>query len=193
MTQNISQFVAALQGDMARPNLFEVTLIFPAILGQVTASQTTSLLCKSSSLPGRSIGTLPLYYFGREIKLAGNSTFADWTLTILNDENFVIRNAFELWMSGINQHVANLRTIGLSPSQYMADLQVIQYGKTGNGLKGYNLIGCFPVDLSPIDLDWGSNDTAEEFTVSLAYQWWEASAPGGQTTTDTSSSPIVLP
>ncbi len=193
MPQNISQFRSALQGDMARPNLFEVTLIFPLLLGEAFASRQTSLLCKSASLPGRSLGTLPLFYFGREIKLAGNATFADWTLTIMNDEDFAIRNAFERWMSGINTHVSNLRTLGNNPNFYQADAQVIQYGKTGNGLKGYNLVGCFPVDVSSVDLDWGSNDTAEEFTVTLAYQWWEGNGPAGAATTDNTAGPVVLP
>jgi hypothetical protein len=31
----------------------------------------------------------------------------------------------------------------------------------------------FPLDLAPIDLDWGSNDTIEEFSVTFAYQYWE--------------------
>jgi hypothetical protein len=36
----------------------------------------------------------------------------------------------------------------------------------------------FPTDVSQIDVDWGSNDTIEEFTVTMAYQWWEAAAIG---------------
>jgi hypothetical protein len=34
----------------------------------------------------------------------------------------------------------------------------------------------FPQDVSPIDVDWGSNDTIEEFTITLSYQWWESVA-----------------
>jgi len=36
----------------------------------------------------------------------------------------------------------------------------------------------FPTDVSPIDVDWGSNDTIEEFTVTLSYQWWESVETG---------------
>lgn len=193
MAQNISNFRAALQGDLARPNLFEVTLIFPLLLGETYASRQVSLLCTSASLPGRSIGTLGVFYFGREIKLAGNTTFADWTITVLNDEDFAIRNAFERWQSGINTHVSNLRTLGNNPNFYQADIQIVQYGKLGNGLKGYNLVGAFPVDVSPIDVDWSTNDTAENFTVTLAYQWWEGAGPGGTLTTDAEAGPVVLP
>jgi hypothetical protein len=41
-------------------------------------------------------------------------------------------------------------------------------------LKKYKFIGLFPTDVSPIDVDWGSNDSIEEFTVTLSYQWWES-------------------
>lgn len=193
MPYNVSNFIAQLSGDGARSNLFEVTFNFPALLGEQNASRAMTLLCKSASLPGRSIGTVPLFYFGRELKFAGNATFADWTVTVINDEDFQIRNAFEVWMNAINTHVTNLRTIGTAPADYQVDAQIIQYGKAGNALKGYNMIGLFPVDLSPIDVDWGTNDTIEDFTITLAYQWWEASAPGGQLITDGESAPINLP
>jgi len=41
-------------------------------------------------------------------------------------------------------------------------------------LKKYRFVGLFPTDVSAIDVDWGSNDAIEEFTVSLSYQWWDA-------------------
>jgi hypothetical protein len=78
-------------------------------------------------------------------------------------------------MNGINSHGGNLRNaVATSPSGYSVDAKVDQYDKAGNILKTYKFVGAFPVDLSPIDLDWGSNDAIEEFTATLAYQWWES-------------------
>ena len=78
-------------------------------------------------------------------------------------------------MNGINSHGGNLRTATAgSPSGYSVDAKVDQYDKAGNVLKSYKFVGAFPVDLSPIDLDWGSNDSIEEFSATLAYQWWES-------------------
>jgi hypothetical protein len=115
-----------------------------------------------------------LYYFGRELKFAGNRTFTDWTLQIINDEDFTIRKALESWMNGINSHAGNVRTgAAAGPSGYTVDALVTQYGKTGDTLKTYKFVGMYPLDLAPIDLDWGSNDTIEEYAVTFAYQWWE--------------------
>jgi hypothetical protein len=78
-------------------------------------------------------------------------------------------------MNGINSHAGNVRAAGAqSPVGYTVDAEVTQYGKTGDTLKKYLFVGVYPLDLAPIDLDWGANDSIEEFTVTLAYQWWES-------------------
>lgn len=176
MAFNVAEFRANMIGDGARPNLFQVTLAFPAIASNGTAAgQKTTFMAKAAQLPGSTIGQVPVYYFGRELKFAGNRTFADWTLQILNDEDFTIRNSIESWMNAINSHAGNVRNSAANnPSSYTVDATVTQYGKTGEALKTYKFVGLYPIDLAPIELDWGSNDTIEEYGATFAYQWWEA-------------------
>lgn len=175
MAFNVAEFRANMIGDGARPNLFSVSLVFPTIVPNGTAAgQKTTFMAKTAQLPGSVIGNVPVYYFGREIKFAGNRTFADWTLTIINDEDFLIRSAIESWMNSINSNTSNIRSVNASnPSQYSVDANVTQYGKTGNILKSYKFVGMFPIDLAPIELDWSSNDSIEEYSVTFAYQQWE--------------------
>mgnify|MGYP006297085859 CR=1 FL=1 len=177
MAFNVAEFRSNMVGDGARPNLFSVSLIFPGLVVDGTlAGQKTTFMAKAAQLPGSSIGTVPVYYFGREMKFAGNRTFPDWTLQIINDEDFVIRNALEGWMNSINSHQGNLRnTAATTPTSYTTEASVTQFGKTGNSLKKYDFVGLFPIDIAPIDLDWGSNDTIEEYSVTFAYQYWTAS------------------
>jgi hypothetical protein len=175
MAFSVNEFRSQMQGDGARPNLFEVSMPFPAFALPGNAQTKMSFMCKTAQLPGSTLGIVPVQYFGRELKFVGNRTFVDWTVSVINDEDFVIRNAFERWMNGINTHATNLRTdTAITPSGYTVDSEVRQYGKTGDILKKYKFIGMFPTDLSPIDVDWGSNDTIEEFTVTFSYQWWES-------------------
>ncbi len=173
MAFNVYEFRSQMQGDGARPNLFEVQLTFPTFIAPGAAPRKVSFMCKSASLPGSTLGQVPLQYFGREVKLLGNRTFPDWSVTILNDEDFVVRNAFEKWMAGMNSHVSNIRAQWAGNSLgYATDAIVKQYGKKGDKLKSYTFVGMFPVDVSQIDLDWGANDTIEEYTVTFAYQYW---------------------
>jgi len=174
MAFNVAEFRSQLIGDGARPNLFSVSLVFPVIANDgARAGQTAQFMAKAAQLPGSSIGSIPMYYFGREMKFAGNRTFADWTVQIINDENFLIRNALESWMDAINSNEGNVRSASATnSSNYTSDAAVSQYGKTGNVLKKYNFVGMFPIDIAPIDLDWSSNDTIEEYSVTFAYQYW---------------------
>ena len=175
MAFNVTEFRSNMVGDGARPNLFSVSLTFPTITnGGVAASQKTTFMAKAAQLPGSSIGTVPVYYFGRELKFAGNRTFPDWTIQIINDEDFLIRNALENWMNAINSHQGNVRNQdALSNLNYTTQAKVEQFGKIGkSSIKSYDFVGLFPIDVAPIDLDWGSNDTIEEYSVTFAYQYW---------------------
>ncbi len=175
MPFDINQFRTSLTGDGARPNLFDIQLNYPSFvsLGGVAAPKAT-LMVRAAQLPGSTVGMVPVFYFGRESKLAGNRTYADWTIQILNDEDFLIRNAFEQWHNALSDPSGNIRDPGarVLDGGYGVDAAVTQYGKTGDVLKQYQIIGMFPVDISPIEVDWGANDVIEEFTVTLAYQYW---------------------
>jgi len=175
MAFNVNEFRSQMVGDGARPNLFEVSMPFPTFALPGNAQQKLTFMCKTAQLPGSTVNTVPVQYFGRELKFAGNRTFTDWTISVINDEDFIIRNAFERWMNGMNSHALNVRNpAAATPNGYTVDAGVTQFGKGGNTLKKYKFIGVFPTDLSPIDVDWGSNDVIEEFTVTLSYQWWES-------------------
>ena len=109
---------------------------------------------------------------GRQLKMAGDRTFAEWTTTIINDTDFAIRDAIERWMNGINGHNANT---GLAvPVAYEADLKVEQLDREGDIIKTYNFRGAYPQDLSPISLSFGDNDNIERFTCTWAFQYWES-------------------
>ena len=175
MAFSVNEFRSQMTGDGARPNLFEVSMPFPSFASPANAQTKLTFMCKTAQLPGSTVGVVPVNYFGRELKFVGNRTFADWTISIINDEDFIVRNAFERWMNGINSHNFNVRNpLALAPLGYSVDAEVSQFGKQGNTLKKYRFVGVYPTDITPIDVDWGSNDTIEEFSVTLTYQWWDA-------------------
>jgi hypothetical protein len=180
MAFNVNQFRTQLQGDGARPNLFEVQLGFPSyVTGRSTAAVKSTFMVKTAALPGSTLGMVTIPYFGREVKVAGNRTFADWSVTVINDEDFAIRNAMESWVRGISENVTNLRaSVARTSQQYGVDAMVYQFNKTGQRIKSYKFVGMVPTDVSQIDLDWGSNDTIEEFTVNFAFQYWESTDRG---------------
>lgn len=188
MAFNVATFRSSLQLDGARASLFDVTMNLPPSIGLSALNQDEiNFKARATSLPGDSVTSITVPYFGREIKVAGTRTFPDWSFTVINDEDFVIRNSLEKWMSSLNSHVGNLRAgVAATSRQYQADAWVRQYAKTGEMIKEYHVVGAFPTDVSAIDLDWASGDQIEEFTVTLSYQWWESVFQ--EPTTDTTGS-----
>ena len=183
MTFNINNFRSQLQFDGARPNYFEVQMAFPGnVLNAGTAAIKTTFMAKSAELPASMMGVAPLYYYGREVKLPGNRTFSPWTINIIQDEDFIIRGAFENWMNGMNAHVGNIRDPSMIYSDgYSVDCIVRQFGKTGFIIKEYNFVGLFPINLAEIPLDWGSNDAIMEWSATLDYQYWVSTNPTATT------------
>lgn len=174
MAFNVAEMRAQLTGGGARPNLFEVQITNP-ING--VADFKIPFMVKASSIPESNLGMIEVPYFGRKIKVAGDRTFAEWSVTVINDEDFAIRNAMEQWMNAINSHVGNLRNAAvLAPESYKTQAQIRQFSKTGTMIREYTFNGIFPTNVAAIETAWETNDTIEEFAVTFNYDWWEVSS-----------------
>ena len=177
MAFSVNEIRSQLTLGGARNTLFQVTIQNPA---NGVADIKVPFMARAAQIPSSDLGVIEVPYFGRKIKLAGDRTFGEWAVTIINDEDFLIRNAMEQWSNQINSLRGNLRTFGAaSPSLYKANAQVTQFSKTGVPVRTYTFNGIFPQAISTIDLDWNSTDQIEEFVVSFQYDWWEVT--GGVT------------
>ena len=189
--RTINSFKSKLIGGGARPNLFEVVLQFPDGVGiDPDAPEDARFMVKAANLPASNINVIDVPFRGRNLKIAGDRTFDVWTITVINDTTFNLRNAFELWMNGINKH--DNATGETTPADYQTDAMVYQLGRStvqttaGQGgsiqgqddklpvLKSYKFHGIFPTNVSAIELSYDQPDTIEEFTVDLQVQWWDA-------------------
>jgi hypothetical protein len=185
---SVSNFLTKVKQG-AKNNLFLVSFAYPQGLADVPAdTQITDMLCKAAALPASNLGVIEVPYRGRTVKIAGDRTFDTWTATFINDRNFAIRHAMESWMEAINSHEANTATKYVpefANTGYLADLKVKQLERDGNVngsiLREYTLLGCFPTNISQIDLAYDSNDQIEDFTVEFQLQYWTAntSTQGG--------------
>lgn len=155
----------------ARPTLFQVQILSPP--GVTLPLSSTPFFVEATSIPESTLGVIGQSYMGRQIRLAGDRKFADWSTTIINDEDFTLRNAFEAWSSNINTMHGNLRTENTRRVlEYKADAIVTQFAKTGEVLRRYRFNGLFPAVVGSIALSWASVDTIEKFAVTFAYDYW---------------------
>lgn len=166
----VDDFKSKLTGGGARANMFKVTPNFPAYAGGDV--ELTSFMCKAAALPASIVAPVEVKFRGRTLPIAGDRTFEPWTITIINDIDFKIRDAFERWMNGINSHNSN---VGLSnPTDYQADMQVAQLNRNGDEVKVYNIRGTWPTNVSAIELSYDTENAIEEFTVELQVSYWES-------------------
>ena len=187
--RSIDSFKSRLIGGGARPNLFEVELNFPSGVGifdDEIENTTHRMMIKGAQLPASNIAEVIVPFRGRQLKVAGDRRFDPWTITVVNDGDFKLRQAFERWANFIIKVSDGSGTI--TPSDYFADWRVNQLGRAQTDLntrgdqsgatlpvlRRYNMKGCWPSAVSAIELSYDTQDAIEEFQVTLQVQWWEA-------------------
>ena len=182
---DVTKFRTALDGGGARPTLFSVEISAVSFNGGVfvTSGGATDKLrftCKAATIPPRTMGTIEVPFYGAKIKVPGDRTYPEWTVTVINDEDFLVRDWMENWANLINDAKLNLRVppAGNSPSSYKCQGFVTQYSKTGESLRRYRFDGMFPSEVGTIDLSWETTDTLEEFPVTFQYDFWEVEDVG---------------
>tara|TARA_R100000808_G_scaffold25083_1_gene61539 strand:- start:1675 stop:2289 length:615 start_codon:yes stop_codon:yes gene_type:complete len=180
MSFNIRDFAGRLQFGGARPALFECNFTAPNSAGM----QDLPFLCRATQTPPKTLTTVETQYFGRTIRFGGVQQFDTWTVTVINDEDFAIRNVLEGWADIVNKPIGNQRAIGpgsgapgvigggTTEGAYKTDGQITQYGKRGNAIATYRVVGLFPTEVAAMDLDWATADAIQEFTVTFNIDYW---------------------
>ena len=170
----IDEFKANLIGGGARANQFRVTFNTPGAIATGLDVRKASFLIKAASLPGQTLGEIPVPFRGRNLYVAGDREFEAWETTVLNDTDFAIRNAIERWLNAINDTVTNTGLTNVA--DYTADLTVEQLDRDDTVLKSYILRNCQPQSTGAIELSMDTANAIEEFTVSWRYTHFEASS-----------------
>tara|TARA_X000001388_G_scaffold19167_2_gene12531 strand:+ start:66 stop:593 length:528 start_codon:yes stop_codon:yes gene_type:complete len=169
---NINDFKAKLAGGGARANQFKVTMPFPGYASVGGEIEELAFLCRATSIPSMEITNINVPFRGRAIKIAGDRTIPSWSVTVYNDTNFKLRDAFERWQNGINNMSDNE---GLTnPVDYQVDAFLDHLDRNGNTIKSYTLRGVYPTGIAGIPLDYEEAGVIEQFEVTLEYQFFDA-------------------
>ena len=184
-SRSITNFRDRLVGGGARPNFFEVNITIPESVSKFGDVDTDMrFMVKAAEIPAANIGNIPVPFRGRVLPVAGDRTFDPWTVTVINDNTFNIRDAMEQWSNSIN----DLQFDGgiTSPAGYQTEAFVTQLGRnTGDNsgqlssgtdnmqqIRQYKFFGIYPNTVSSIPLDYGQTDQIEEFQVTFNYIYW---------------------
>jgi hypothetical protein len=170
---DVNSFLGVFDGG-ARPNRYNVNITSARTAGAGTIDTSIQFLCRATSIPGSILGAAEVAYMGRAIKVAGDRTFDDWTVTIYNNTDFRLRIFFEAWSNGMLKNFANV-TDFQSDESYLADGYVEQLDRNEQVMNRYDFRKIFPLSVGDIALAYDSNNTVEEFSVTFAVNYWTAS------------------
>lgn len=177
MAFNINELRANLRQGGARNTLFRVTINNPVV---GTADLKIPFLVQAASLPAWNLGVIQVPYMGRVIHVPGDRTFEPWSVEVINDETFDIRDALETWNNKIQTLEGNLRDLPSSEAQYYTTQATVeQLSKTGDVLRAYEFSNLWPMNIGQIDLAWAAQDQIEVFPTTFVYDSFKVS--GGKT------------
>jgi len=159
----IDQFKAQLIGGGPRANRFRVFI--------PRAGDKIEFMCKGASIPAAEIGEVLIPFRGMTLKLAGDRTFADWSVTIINDIEFSSRNALEAWQEEIQSMSSGE---GSTTNDYLISRAFVeQLNKDDSVLARYEFFNMFPKSIGEIALGFDEADAVETFEVGLSFSHWE--------------------
>lgn len=176
---SISNLKSALGGG-SRPNLFEVGITFPTALPAGSVPVTNyELLCKATSIPAMTVGSIEVPVRGRSVKVPGDRTFAEWSVTFLSDAGFTVRKKMEEWSDFVklnNFSAGTLRnTASAAGDDYYGVIRVKQLNESSDVIRVYTLNLAFPVDISALDVSYDTTDALQEFTTTFQYSYFTTS------------------
>lgn len=178
MAFNLDSFRREVADGGARPSLFDMQIAWPnSVASGANLGPTSRFFVQASQIPAATIGTIQVPYQGRKLKYAGDRTYEDLTVTVMNDEGFRLRRAFEAWsnqIAGLGAQI-NGTLLGqpLLSGGFTTDFSLRQYARAGFVAREYTIKGAWPTSIGTITLNWGTVDEVETYEVTFAYQWFE--------------------
>ena len=179
---NLSNFVGALKDGGVRANQFEVNITSAplGVLGQFDAGDFR-FLCKGASIPALTVADISVPYSGLQLHVAGDRTYAAWSITVINDRDQRLRSGFEIWqnfMSDIGVVSNGGAGAGASPSAYYGKATVMQKDRNDNTLRSYHLYDIWPQNLGEVALSYDTENAVSEFTCDFVFNYMTISGAG---------------
>ena len=159
---SVNDFLANFNSGV-RPNLYQVYID--------NLPEKLKFMCKATSMPGKDIPAIDVFYMDKIIPIPGDVTFPEWMTTVMLDSDWAVRKEIEDWMERIrpNSEIggeANLRNI-------YGTATVGQLGLNNQIIAEYKLHNIFPSSLQPIELSFETRDTVAQFDITWRYTHWE--------------------
>ena len=130
-----------------------------------------SLLCKSTSMPSRQIGTTDYQGHRQSMKVPNMISDEEINMVFMITNDMYIKVMFDNW----SDEIFNARDYRLGwKKDYQTDVTIQQLNKENKPVYGVRLINAFPTSIGGLSLDNASENNPHEFSVQWTYDYWVA-------------------
>jgi len=162
---NITDFKTRLLVGGARANYY--------VVYGPTIGEDMQFLARATSLPASNVNAVEVMTpGGRKIKLAGERTFEDWTVSVYNDTQMTTRRKFEMWQSACAQYGTPVGADALAAYE-TSEWTVTQFSRSGAPMRTYRFFNMWPSGLGSIELSFDEQSSIEQFDVTFSYSHFE--------------------
>ena len=164
---DLRSILSKVKGGIAKTNLYSLSI--PNKLPDLDFHG------KGTQLPASELGTIEVPYRGRKLKVPGQRTFADWTVTIMETADMGIRASLENWLNQLDDSESGKR----DPSQMVDNVTVSVLTTKGTVAMVYTLFGAFPTSIASVDLSFDEQTAPLEYQVTFQYSYHTVKKGGG--------------
>lgn len=192
-TLSISNFKTRFRP--VRPNLFTAKLFLATgtYLNDTLNAQIPnfSFRCEAAEFPGKNLTVNEIAGGnGPSVKLAGDVSYSDISLTIICSDDYKERIFFEAWINYIyrERYVSGTQTSdtinGIGLYEYYSNyaksnkLSIAQHKSSGDTIYQVDLLEVFPTSISSMTANWDERDTYQRFSVTMSYNRAQSYLPG---------------
>lgn len=184
---SINEFISGFKGG-TRVNRFLVNTSSCPFLG----SGDIEIHIRATSFPQMSITPYPLNFKGKTVNIPAVRTFQPWVITILDDINpggaasQDLHKKFINWSNHISPTNENFGvsrlpgainsgktpsddTVGTANVWTVSHLDHAPSSTGGEVLKFFKMYNCWPIEVSPIQLDMNQDAQMAMFNVTMSY------------------------
>ena len=182
MAINLKRFISTMnQQPPAKTSNFEVQIFSP--LGSIN---DLSFRAESVALPGRSVATTDFFDVGPLRKMGYSAIYLETAINFILSERYNEKEYFDQWIDAIvGPHRVQKNPGGNKFNagyydDYKGTIEIQNFSTSGQPTYKTKLIEAFPINISPVQLDWSSGEISK-LNVTFTYRYYEHSSAGGGT------------
>lgn len=186
---SVSAFLTYFPNGIARPNRFRVELTLPSGISDSSQNVNTesmsdnissvdaslnqagsiNIKCHSVTLPQRTLQTFETKMNSASFRIPYACTYDPITIAFYADGSMDTREYFEIWQASVMNFGNNTMNFY---NEYISDFLIYVQDQEGNDRYGIKIFEAYPIAVSAVDLNYGSDNAPLIVMVTLSYKSW---------------------